>query len=440
MPEKLNNKETTSKKTKDTQNLEKISEIRASLYKIAEEEDDEQMVSRIATNVKFLKAKKEFPEWFERSAYPAGRVQKNNLNSSVKAVKNYRGYKKKKGVLRNLFPCHGDGIGEVLRKSIFWLSIAIFLVCLVLIIKYFVELQQSKNVYESVGSDYHSAFGTTDDSNNNENIGGTSVSLESDDTIQTTVTEIYNVLPGAQSLLDLNSDVAGYILIPDTVVDYPLMQYKDDVPGKEYYLYKDFYKNDSQPGSIFLDYRCDFDVVGNDKTLAAPNSDNLIVYGHDMRDGSMFGSLHSYKDDNSYYDNHPIIYLNSNYKSYQFKIFGYFIADAEDSTDTRFEYWNAINFSDEEKFYNYVNEVKRRTLRLTNVDVKYGDQLLTLSTCNSTFNTARLVICARMVREGEDVYSGTTGSIPNPNIKWPNVYYAWNEKTYDPNAEFIPYG
>lgn len=80
MPEKLNNKEITSKKIKDTQNLEKISEIRASLYKIAEEEEDEQMVSRIATNVKFLKAKKEFPEWFERSVRPVKRVQKNNLN------------------------------------------------------------------------------------------------------------------------------------------------------------------------------------------------------------------------------------------------------------------------------------------------------------------------------------------------------------------------
>ena len=84
--------------------------------------------------------------------------------------------------------------------------------------------------------------------------------------------------------------------------------------------------------------------------------------------------------------------------------------------------------------------MKLRTLRLTNVDVQYGDSLLTLSTCSGTFDNARLVVCARRLREGEDPYEGTTGSIPNPNIKWPTVYYNWNSNTYDPNAEFVPYG
>ena len=101
---------------------------------------------------------------------------------------------------------------------------------------------------------------------------------------------------------------------------------------------------------------------------------------------------------------------------------------------------NRINFDDETAFYDYVNEVKRRTLRNTSVDVKYGDQLLTLSTCNGAFSTARLVICARMVRAGEDPHAGTTGSTPNTNIKWPSVYYYGNENTYDPNAPFVPYG
>ena len=72
--------------------------------------------------------------------------------------------------------------------------------------------------------------------------------------------------------------------------------------------------------------------------------------------------------------------------------------------------------------------------------MKYGDQLLTLSTCNNAFDTARLVIVARRVRDGEDPNERIAGSILNPNIKWPNVYYLWNEKTYNPDAPFAPYG
>jgi len=107
-----------------------------------------------------------------------------------------------------------------------------------------------------------------------------------------------------------------------------------------------------------------------------------------MRDLSMFGSLKYYKSDADYYEEHPIIELNSNYETYQYKIFAYFIADAEDTTDTRFDYWNDINFANETEFYDYVNEVKRRTIRITNIDVEYGAQLLTLATCNSAFDTA----------------------------------------------------
>ena len=218
------------------------------------------------------------------------------------------------------------------------------------------------------------------------------------------------------------------------------MHHLDDQPGEEYYLYRNMQKEDSKPGSIFLDYRCSFDQVGADGTLETPNSDNLIIYGHNMRDGSMFGTLKYYRTDENYYEQHPIIQLNSNYETYQYKIFGYFIADAEDTTDTRFDYWNDIDFEDEAAFYDYVNEVKRRSLRLTNIDVQYGDPLLTLSTCNSVFDTARLVIVARRVRDGEAPYDRVVGSTPNPNIKWPNVYYLWNKKTYDPNAPFVPYG
>ena len=136
--------------------------------------------------------------------------------------------------------------------------------------------------------------------------------------------------------------------------------------------------------------------------------------------------------------------IDSNYNHYQYKIFAVFIVDAEDKTDTAFDCWNRIDFSGEDDFYDFVNEAKRRTIIMNDVDVKYGDKLLTLSTCNTIFGNdgpGRLIVLARMIREGEDPYEGTQNSWVNNNIKWPSLYYTYNSnEKYDPDAEFIPYG
>lgn len=391
---------------------DKIRAIRTSLFHIAQEEEEEAVAQRVALQIQQVKDQKEHPEKYPPPPPPP------------KPKKKTFGQK-----MLGLFPQRGDPGGEVVRKSIFLFSATVFLVCMVLIVLYFVDIFRADKLYEDIGSNYHANLPVQ-----------TSAATQVTQLEEEPTEKIYTLLPGAADLLAMNPEINGWISIPDTKVDYPVLHHLDDEPGNEFYLYRNVQKEDSKPGSIFLDYRCTFDDVGEDGTLKSPSSDNLIVYGHNMRDLSMFGTLKYYRTDENYYDEHPIIQLNSNYETYQYKIFGYFIADAEDTTDTRFEYWNAIDFSGEKEFYNYVNEVKRRTLRITNVDVTYGDQLLTLSTCNNAFDTARLVIVARRVRDGEDPNERIAGSIPNPNIKWPNVYYLRHEKTYDPNAPFAPYG
>lgn len=416
------------KQQEESRSQDKMEAIRASLQKIETEEEAAQLQKRIVANVRLAKEKKEFPERFQADDPPPVYVQRKRRKRKKKRTK--------KEILRDLFPKRGDGFGESMRKCIFWLSVLVFTICLVLIIQYLVGLWQSKNLYEEVGNQYYNAptQATTSRKTEEPLSGNVETATEAE------TEKHYTMLDGAANLLELSSDVAGYITIPDTEVDYPVMQYPDDISGEEYYLYRDLYGKQSQNGSIFLDSRCNFDVIGEDGTLAVPNSDNLIIYGHNMRDRSMFGCLRDYKNDTGYYEAHPLIYLNSNYETYVFKIFAYFIADAEDTTATRFDYWNKIDFADETAFYDYVNEVKRRTIRNTSIDVEYGDQLLTLSTCNGAFSTARLVICARMVREDEDPYEGTTGSTPNSNVKWPSIYYLGNDDAYDPNAPFVPYG
>lgn len=339
------------------------------------------------------------------------------------------GKKKNQSKGLNILPQRGDGPFEVIRKFIFLMSTCVFLVCTFLIGKYFWENHQNDLKQQQLQEQKLDAE-------------------EQETTEPTEATdakkEYFYMIPSQRGFMEQNSDTVGWISIPTkdensvSPIDYPVVQRKNEEDGNEYYLDKDFFKNPEKAGAIFLDYRNDFDVVENHERKV-PNSENLIIYGHNMRDYSMFGSLKNYINDPTYYDNHPIVELESNYRKYKYKIFGMIIVDVDDTTETKFNYWNTLDFANETDFYKYVNEIKRRTVRLTDVEVEYGDQLLTLSTCNSTFSQGRLVLFARLLRDGENLLDGCT-STENPNIKWPNSYYKWHKNTYDPNAEFVPYG
>lgn len=427
-----------SKKMSDEE-IEKINSIRCALNEISEREEEEEIRERITENVKLFKDKKENPEKYKREEL-IRKIKAEKKQSAVKGAKRppektsyYRKRirRRQRQLSGGVIPRKGDTASELVRKSVFWLSACVFAGCVLWLGTELYSRYTAQQKYESISEKYSSS-GDSD-------VRHTEAATENDASFEvSTEEETYTMLPGAANLLELSPNVTGYISIPDTVVDYPLMQNKDDTEGEEYFLGHDFYGNSSNLGSIYLDFRCNFDVVGKDGKLSEPNSDNLIVYGHNMRDGSMFGSLRKYAEQDGYYEKNPLIEINSNYRKYTYKIYGYFIADAVDTTDTRFEYWNYINFQSEDEFYGYVNEIKRRSLILTDIDVKYGDKLLTLSTCNNTISNGRLVVCARMLRDGEEPYEGVAKSKPNPNIKWPTIH--WNSSSYDPKAEFVPYG
>ncbi|MBR6995600.1 MAG: class B sortase, partial [Ruminococcus sp.] len=329
--------------------------------------------------------------------------------------------------LRGLFPGKGDSVLECVRKIVFLGSVAAIFVCGYLVGDYYYELWASKHKTENIMEIYDIYDGREATTVAVEDEGETRIRFE-------------GMLDGARKLWDQNHDIVGVINIPDTPVNNPVMQADDN----DKYMRRKFDLSENRAGEIFLDYRNHFDEVGEDGYLKCPNSGNLVIYGHNMLDEQMFGSLKWYQRNEDYYGKHPIIYLSSNYRKYTYKIFAYFILDIGDETDTKFECWNELEFSDENEFYGFVNEAKRRSLRLNDVDVKYGDPLITLSTCNTTLpdeDAGRLIIMARLVRDGEDPMAGTQNSKPNPNIKWPTSYYQTHpNERYDPNAEFVPYG
>lgn len=178
-----------------------------------------------------------------------------------------------------------------------------------------------------------------------------------------------------QPLLKINPDVVGWVKIANTRIDYPVVQASDN----EYYLDKNIYKKDAIAGSIFMDYRNKGD--GSDK--------NMIIYGHYVKDGSMFRALQNYKDE-AFYKTHPVIEFTSLEDNTEWEIFSIYV------TDTDF-YYIQTDFNSEEEYSTFLINLQTRSLYDTGVEVDEEDQILTLSTCTYEFNDARFTIHAKRV-------------------------------------------
>ena len=364
------------------------------------------------------------PEQEEFGKKKKGKKNKEKSSGAVTKKKKKRTLKQR---LLGLFPQKGDKVSEIIRKIVFLISTIAIVVCGYLVGDYYFELWQSKKITEEVSNLYWT-YETTEPATGEEH-----PEIEPEE--EGREKKVYKLLPGAEKLLDMNKDVIGYIKIDGTPVDNVILRGEDNVE----YLDKKISGEKNRTGELFLDWRNHFDDVDEEGHLKYGNSHNLIIHGHAMKDESMFGSLIKYRTTDGYYSEHPIIYLNSNYSHYTYKIFSVFVVDAEDKTDTKMNCWDKLNFTSEVDFYNFVNDAKRRTIHTNDVDVQYGDQLLTLSTCDTYLgDRGRLIIMARRVREGEDPLEGTQNSTRNHNIKWPTLYYNSNSGKYDPN-DFVPY-
>lgn len=196
-----------------------------------------------------------------------------------------------------------------------------------------------------------------------------------------------------------NKDAVGWLHIDGTKCDYAVMQSDDN----EYYLDKNEEKENSKRGALFADFRCNFD---SDNL-----STNTVIYGHSMKDGTMFTQLFVYKR-LSTLNNYPIINFAVGEDTEQrWKIFSCMI------TDINFNYIEP-NPTDEE-FIEIIEESKKRSLFNTDVDVDLGDKILTLSTCTYEYKDqeARFVVMARQMREGEE--ETVAPATKNENIKQP---------------------
>lgn len=187
------------------------------------------------------------------------------------------------------------------------------------------------------------------------------------------------IRPGFDELLKINDYVVGWITIEGTQIDYPILQ----ADNNSDFMFRNFYGEESIAGSIFMDYR-------NNITM---QDSNIVVYGHRMKDGSMFQHLTKFLD-KDFFDKHQTFTIDTLYDSYEAEIFAVY------PTMTDFNYIQT-DFSNEEDFAGLIEEIQNKSTYKRDVDLNFDDQMLTLSTCDYTLDPeeGRLVVHAKLTKK-----------------------------------------
>ena len=180
------------------------------------------------------------------------------------------------------------------------------------------------------------------------------------------------------ALFEQNQDFIGWISIDGTNINYPVMQ---TPTNPDYYLKHSFEKTWSDYGVPYIDEAC---IMGI--------SNNVVIYGHHMNDGSMFVDLCNYTEED-FWREHPVIHFDTLSSLGEYEIVAVFKFNTNKET-FKYNEWATMN---EDEFNEYMQEVHARQLYDTGVDAEFGDQLLTLSTCEYTYKNGRFVVVAKKV-------------------------------------------
>ncbi len=189
-----------------------------------------------------------------------------------------------------------------------------------------------------------------------------------------------------RALYAQNADMAGWIKVDGTEIDYPVMYTGDD-----FYLSHGFDKAESKSGVPFIDKRC----------MVGPFGTNTIIYGHHMKNGTMFAGLERYKDED-FYKTHPVIHFDTLYEQQEYEIIAVFESQIYRKSDTVFKHYNFLNADDQADFDEYISNINALSLYHTGVTASYGDELLTLVTCAYHTENGQFVVVARKAYGNSD--------------------------------------
>lgn len=198
-----------------------------------------------------------------------------------------------------------------------------------------------------------------------------------------TFSEDKTFIPEYLELYKQNEDIVGWIKVEDTKINYPVMQ---SVKEPDFYLKHKFDKTYSDYGCPYVQENCD---------VQKP-SDNLVIYGHHMKDGSMFAGLMKYKD-KGFWEKHKTIFFDTLTDRYEYEVVAIFKTVVYTDSPERFKYYQFTDAENAEQFDEYIAKCKELALYDTGISAEYGDKLISLSTCEYSRNNGRLVVVAKRV-------------------------------------------
>ena len=316
-----------------------------------------------------------------------------------------------------LIPSKNDSLAENVRKIVFLAAVIVLTAAVIFIVKWLAD-----------------------------NYGGHSDYVDKDGNVTATPShfvELKNRIPTTQEIEQLptgtineeyaalyakNNDFIGWLNIPGTNIDYPVVQTTDN----DFYLHRNFDKQEIFEGTLFADYRGPVTSEGN------PH--NTVIYGHNMLLKYQFSALTNYKTNIDFMKMSPVIDFNTLYNNAQYKIISVFLVNWLPQDGEVFKYNSTTYFSNQAEFFDFVLECMDRSLYETGVDVEYGDEFLTLSTCDkSTYMDLRLVVVARKVRPNENPKVDTSKIVRKDSVKYFDGYYdiyggkqyLWHGRTWD---------
>lgn len=345
-----------------------------------------------------------------------------NDNTSEISTKDEDKMQTKRPFIQGIIPWKGDSAPEIIRKLVFIASTGVFIAAGIMLISTLVQSEEAQEEAQSIAEMVTTTVATT------INEAG-----EVETIPPTTEERIEHNESVMDSFIELSDNVKGFIEINGCGIRLPVVQGTDNT----YYLTHTYNDKKNKAGSIFMDYRC---IISEEYT-----SPNIVLYGHNQEDGTMFGNLKHYKNNVDFYKKNPIVVFNTEYGIGDYIIFGYFITNVyekQDSSGKVFHYHDYIETLNNESTFNwYMSQVNERNQIIPPVDVAFGDKLLVLSTCSNEYSDSRFVVMARKVREGEDISKiDFSAAKLNPNAKqidWDAILGRTEDTTSETNVSEI---
>lgn len=254
------------------------------------------------------------------------------------------------------------------------LLVAAFGTSAFLVVNYLKGSKDSQNRYEDLANQVSSATTVA-------TVPTTQESTAQDETTAPTAPTEPKPIEEYVALHEQNNDMVGWIQIEGTKIDYPVLQTPNE---KDFYLKRDFDKKNSEWGAIYAWEKADINKP----------SDNITLFGHNMKDGSMFAALYDY-DKKETWENNPLIFFNTLNEYHVYKIFAVYRTSANLGEEF-YDFYQFVDAENEQQFDEFVAKCKEYASYDTGITPKYGDKLITLSTCEYTHGggNGRLVVSA----------------------------------------------